>query len=323
MRRWHRCKRWIDQGIPCPWWGVEEDEDEDQPEPEAVPSGQKRQASAANKAQAKQAQGSLHAKIEEPISRMEREGQAVSKEKIAVEAPASPPFIGAGVGPLWTDAPARAVAKAWTTPRREQTPADVIYADPRGPGRMSPFPVLAVRTVRSAQKKPTTLPIEADEQRTPPQRVGVPARSPSTGTYPLIERAIALAERGETQVPRAIAIRRTAPITAEQDAWNIQSGVLAIAGAVAIASLSMSHGTSVAQAMEKEVVKAVRQGRTTVATKTYVAGRGGGNKGGRAGGSMKGGAFKSESIWFPRGTKAPGAKSVVEGWKDTFAELLR
>lgn len=317
MRKWHRCSRWTLRNIPCPYMGLEDEEQDEDDVPVDAAKPERTTSAKAKATATATAMGSLHAQIEEPISQVEREQAAVSKKRIAVKTPASPPFIGAGAVPMWEEPQVKALQKAWTTPVRESKQANLVYARPGGPLGRSPFPIMAVRVVPQKAKSDTrtaTGDIIPVEQATPAQRIAV-----RPNPYPLMEEAVARAERGQlTSVPKVIAVSEKAPATIAQESWIVQRDIAAIAMAVATASLFMSHGTYVAKEMEKVITRSITQVTTA---KPPAVSRGAGTTGARAGGRMKGGAFQTRTIWEPD-LKGAGHAPIYRQWETAFSGLL-
>lgn len=325
MERWHRCSRWTSQKIPCPYGGLvfgpeeqERGKDLERVTDKVSPLQQTAKAAQAaevpRKATSKPAaagaavESPVHLLIEDDVSIRERQA-----------------LPGGGPVPLWGDAPAIKLAKTWTTPTHESGMADLIYANPGGPGTISTLPLVGIRQGTGA---PPTGP--GDPLLQEPQKVAVrptsgqnaskgPTRS---GQYPLMEAQLAAAMAGRTPpVPKVTAIGREAPRSIEQEAWNIQSQVAIVAGAIAVASITAPslNPANVAGHMEKVITKTIQDKTpktnqtanlwknktgTTVKSST---GRGGGRRGG-----MKGGAFQTRTIW----EGGIGARrSVVADWE--------
>lgn len=327
MEKWHRCSRWTDKRIPCPYGGLELEELPERNrvkepalvESRVLPLTQEAKAAATADVSkgAKAIAGAAVAQVNSPLHQM-------IEDAVSVKERAQP---GAGPVPLWGDTPAIELAKAWTTPKGEHALADLIYANPAGPSTISALPLVGIR--QSRVQVPTT---PGDPLLQEPQKIAVRPTSKGKvnagvsdfGSYPLMEPLLAKAMAGQTAaVPKVLAIQREAPSSIEQDAWNIQSQIAIVAGAVSIASIQTGgiNPGNVAGHMERIITKAIpdkttsRRGQQPNLWKNRTAGRikvsSGGTSAGRKQG-MKGGAFQTESIWDV-GVGVGG--SIVSQWE--------
>ncbi len=330
MDRWHRCSRWTEVKLPCPYSGLTTEKgDEDQaaekePEPARNPvPGDTTQGQAADKVRlgaqrgikdterqaAAAANVDVHKLIEDDISIKERD----------LEVP------GPGAVPLWEDDFPREISRTWQTPSEAHGLADLIFADPAGPDTISTLPLVGIR--QSATKTFNTV---SDPLLPPAPRSTAGPGGPG-GSYPLIENRIAMAMAGKTSpVPKVMAISREPsknPRSVEQDAWDIQTPLALVAGSVALAAMQATvlHPGHIAAHMEAVITKTVKdsvvravprdaQGR--IITKIKVST---GTAGGKGKGGMKGGAFQTRTIWEPE--LLGGKRSVVDDWRQELKRV--
>lgn len=320
MERWHRCSRWTEKKLPCPYGGLElgfeEGEDAIQRDPAVTKetplstTAKEGQATATPSAVANTV-GSTAAQVDSPLHKLIEDDVSIKERAIP----------GAGPVPLWGDTFPVEVAKTWTTPTLEHGMSDVLYANPKGPAGITTMPLVGIKQGVSTSAAPPLDPLLPEPNKSAVR----PTSKGFSGEYPLMEAQLALAMAGKTPpASKVIAIGREAPISIEQDTWEQQSQIAIVAGAMAVASLTTAtlHPGNVAAHMEKVITKSIPdktvKAEPKVQTKIKVSTGGGpavrGSGGRTRSGGMKGGAFQTESIWDPQKVGG-GGSSVVEGWE--------